>query len=104
MGHNGWRYAVVIFYGLKERIMKQRNLIDYTVWLQQKGFIKSDVVIEALTSEYAEQLSTEAVKNNAVLPLVVGRSEQLVCDCPIPNTTMELPHRCVKCNKPIKWE
>ena len=70
MPYNGWRYAVVIFYGLKERIMKQRNLIDYTVWLQQKGFIKSDVVIEALTSEYAEQLSTEAVKNNAVLPLV----------------------------------
>jgi len=30
--------------------------------------------------------------------------EREVCHCQIPNTTMELPHRCVKCNKPVKWD
>lgn len=43
-------------------------------------------------------------KRQLTIPDVVGQSEQLVCDCPIPNTTMELPHRCVKCNKPVKWD
>ena len=70
--YNGWQYAVVIFNELNERMMKQRNLIGYTAWLQQNGFIKSDVVIESLTSEYAEQLSDKAVENNAVLPFVSG--------------------------------
>lgn len=47
--------------------MKQRNLIDYTVWLQKKSFIESDVVIEALTSMYAEQLKTEAKADDKTL-------------------------------------
>ena len=29
-------------------------------------------------------------------------SKSVVCDCLIPTTTMELPHRCVLCNKGIK--
>ena len=48
--------------------------------------------------------NANALKELLVLYNVVGQGEQLVCDCPIPNTTMELPHRCVKCNKPIKWD
>ena len=46
----------------------------------------------------------EILVKNCSIPAVVGRSEQLICDCPIPNATMELPHRCIKCNKPIKWD
>lgn len=32
------------------------------------------------------------------------QSGESICTCSIPNTTMETPHRCIKCNKPIKWD
>lgn len=32
------------------------------------------------------------------------QGEAEVCQCTIPNTTMETPHRCIKCNKPIDWQ
>lgn len=61
--------------------------------------------IDVLPDSYKDLLNDtiKAVKNCSI-PDIVEQSEQLVCDCPIPTTTMELIHRCVKCNKPIKWE
>jgi hypothetical protein len=43
----------------------------------------------------------EALKEQLILS---GVSKSVVCDCLIPTTTMELPHRCVLCNKGIKYE
>jgi len=44
-------------------------------------------------------------KVSSIKALIIdGVSKSVNCDCSIPITTMELKHRCVKCNKPIKWD
>lgn len=73
---------------------------DYIQALDEQVGLKPETVID-INKAIGKQ---RGLVKKLAIPDVVWRSEQLVCYCPIPSTTMELPHRCIKCNKPIKWD
>lgn len=72
--HNGWRYAVVFIYGLKERIMNTKDFlkteldkIDKNAYYEIDGYGNIEFICKVM------ELYADVVNKNAVLPHVSNR-------------------------------
>jgi len=70
INHNGWRYAVVIFYGFETLNLIDMNTKRIEEIQKETAYPDSISVQQALLKVWNECEQEKAVKNNAVLPLV----------------------------------
>ena len=76
--------------------MTAKEILDYSKWLENKGYIKNGVIIEVAAAIYIdEQTQQKPVNKNALL--------HSVSNCPFCNTKMkgiQLTHyKCKNCNE-----
>ena len=73
---NGWRYAVVIFYGFETLNLIDMNTKRIEEIQKETAYPDSISVQQALLKVWNECEQEKAVKNNAVLPLVSNSALQ----------------------------
>jgi len=80
MRHNGWQYAVVIFYEIETINLIDMNIKRIEEIQKETAYPDSRSIQQALLKVWNECEQEKAVKNNAVLPLVMPSAiEQFNC-------------------------
>lgn len=85
---------------LESIVLRQANGVEQST--ESASHIQNVSFNEA---EYCTKCGkSKRMKGDGTLELLCECSEVEVCQCAIPNTTMENVNWCIKCNKPINWQ